>query len=151
MSTVREIGIGKMHEFAICLDKAGFNSDLVQRVVNARGNKLAKAMLVAVNGERIDERFELVKEFLLTVPEGYDHATQLARFAKEYREKFYYWNDNITDRNFAQATQKLVPGKTYTAKIFGIKETATSEDCLALLKSQNAILVGAARAPALGR
>lgn len=143
MSTVREIGIGKMHEFAICLDKAGFNFDLVQRIVNARGNKLAKTMLTAVNGERTDERFYPLNEFSLTIPRAYDHATQLSGFAKEYRKKSYYWNDNLTDANFAKATRRLEPGKTYTVKIFGIRETVTSGDCLAFLKSQNAILVGA--------
>lgn len=143
MSTVREIGIGKMHEFAICLDKAGFNSDLVQRIVNARGNKLAKAMLTTVNGEQTDERFDPLKEFSLTIPREYDHATQLSGFAKQHRKEFYYWNDSITDANFAHATRKLEPGKTYTVKIFGIKKTVTSEDCLTFLKSQNAILVGA--------
>lgn len=143
MSTVREMGIGKMHEFTICLDKAGFDSDVVQKVINSRGNKLAKAMLVAVNGEQTDDCFEPLNEFTLTVPADYVHATQLGMFEKKYRKSFYYFNDDITDAHFSKATNQLVPGKTYTVKVFGIKQRVTSEDCLAFLKSQNAILVGA--------
>jgi len=81
--------------------------------------------------------------FRFTVPENYVHATQLASFAKENRKKFYFYNDNITDVNFKRATNKLIPGKTYEAKVFGITKRVTSEDCLAFLKTQKAILVGA--------
>ncbi len=133
-----------MHEFAICLDKAGFDADLVQKIISARNNKMAKAMLSAIGVvEPMDERFEIVKEFTLTVPENYTHDTQLALFAKDSKKKFYFYNDAITDKNFANATNKLTPGKTYTVKVIGIKATVTSEDCLTVLKQNNAILVGA--------
>lgn len=90
-----------------------------------------------------DPRFSLLTTFQFTVPKNYTHATQLASFAKENREKFYSYNDNIADANFARATNKLTPGKTYEAKIFGITKRVASEDCLAFLKTQKAILVGA--------
>ncbi len=41
---VCDLSLGVMHEFALVLDKAGFNADLVKKVVNSRGNKLAKMM-----------------------------------------------------------------------------------------------------------
>jgi hypothetical protein len=91
----------------------------------------------------IDPRFEYVKEFTLTVPMDYVHTTQLATFEKKHRKDLYYFNSDITDAHFRGATTQLVPGKTYTVKIFGIKKTATSDDCMNLLKSQKAILVGA--------
>ncbi len=39
---------GAMHEFALVLDKAGFDATLVQEVVNSKGNKMAKTMFDAL-------------------------------------------------------------------------------------------------------
>ncbi|MEK7465175.1 MAG: hypothetical protein AAB631_00140 [Patescibacteria group bacterium] len=92
----------------------------------------------------IDPRYEHLKEFALTVPKDYVHGTQLATFEQKYRKGFYYYNTDITDSHFAKATTQLVPGKTYKVKVFGIKKgSVTSEDHMNLLRSQNAILVGA--------
>ena len=93
--------------------------------------------------------FALSTTFQITVPGNYNHPTQLASFARKNRRKFYIfrkfyiYNDNITDANFAKATNQLTPGKTYGVKIFQITKQVTSEDCLAFLKTQKAILVGA--------
>ena len=137
MSTERvcDMSCGAMHEFALVLDKAGFDADMVQRVVNSRGNKQAKAMYAALtNGAQVDDRFELVNTFEIVVPEGYDHRTRLDSFGKEYRKAFYYYNDAITDKNYAKATTKLEPGRKLKVKVFQIKETVTSEDCMAKLQ-----------------
>jgi len=91
----------------------------------------------------IDPRFEYVKEFRLTVPADYVHATRLATFKKKYRAGLYYFNADITDEHFTKATHQLVSGKTYTVKVFGIKQRVTSEDCMNLLQSQKAVLTGA--------
>ncbi len=146
MSTksVCDLSCGAMHEFALVLDKAGFDADLVQRVINSRGNKQAKAMYAALtNGAQVDDRFELVNTFEIVVPEGYNHSKRLDSFGTEHRKAFYYYNDAITDKNYAKATTKLEPGRKLKVKVFQIKETVTSEDCLAHLRSQKAILVGA--------
>lgn len=90
-----------------------------------------------------DKRFEQVGEFNVVVPEGYDHTTRLAKFSNEHRKEFNYYNDAITDKNFSQATVQLTPGHKFNVKVFQIKETVTSVDCLGFLKSQKAILVGA--------
>lgn len=133
-----------MHEFALVLDKAGFDSQVVQRVVNSRDNKLAKAMYAALtNGAQVDDRFELVNTFEIVVPEGYDHSKRLDSFGREYDMAFCYFNHGITDKNYAKATTKLEPGRKLKVKVFQIKERVTSEDCLAYLRSQKAILVGA--------
>ncbi len=90
-----------------------------------------------------DPRFEFVKEFKLTVSTKYDHGTQIGTFTEKHRKEFYYFNDEITDGHFAKATRKLEPGKTYTVKLVNIKKRVTSEDCVAFLASQSAILAGA--------
>lgn len=46
--SVCEMSCGTMHEFALVLDKAGFDAALVQEVVNSKGNKMAKAMFGAL-------------------------------------------------------------------------------------------------------
>ena len=105
---------------------------------------VAKVFGASLEAHKVDLRFAPLTTFQFTVPKDYNHPTQLASFAKENRKKFYFYNDNITDRNFAKVTNKLVPGKTYEAKIFKITKRVTSEDCLAFLKkTQKAIFVGA--------
>ena len=63
--------------------------------------------------------------FLLTLKNVYTGI--FAEYAKKKSEKFYFYNSDITDKNFAAATQQLVPGKTYGVTIFAIKRRATSE------------------------
>ncbi|MEK7097904.1 MAG: hypothetical protein AAB906_03590, partial [Patescibacteria group bacterium] len=125
----------------VAIDKGAMQSLL------GNGDKVRAGIIdLLIKHSASDDRFGLVTAFKLTVPKGYSHDTQLAifaSFAKNKSEKFYYYNDNITDENFAKVTQKLVPGKTYGVKIFQIKSYVTSEDCLAFLASQRAILVGA--------
>lgn len=145
MASVRDMGLGQWNEFSIALHKAGFDSDLIQKISNAKDNKLAKAMYTAVTGEELDERFgPAMVEFELTVPTDYSHDTQIDTSAKKAKKEktTYYYNDDLTSKNFASATNKLVPGKTYKVKIFPILQTVTSEDCVVLLRKHKAILVG---------
>ncbi len=111
------------------------------------GESLARILREALTPKEdrliVDPRFTLLTTFQFMVPSDYDHSKQLAPFAEENREKFYSYNDNITDANFAKVTNRLTPGKTYEAKVFGITERVSSEDCLAFLKTQKALLVGA--------
>ena len=86
------------------------------------------------------QKFTLLKSFSLTVPKDYNHNTQLSTLKPK---NFYYFNDAVTDKNFENATQKLVPGKTYTVKIMSIGSRATSDECLDTYKREKAILVGA--------
>lgn len=89
-----------------------------------------------------DVRFELVKTLDIMVPDDYIHETRLADFAEAHRSEFYYFNDGVTDSNFGKATTQMKPGQRFKVDVFQIKETITSEDCLAFLRSQKAILTG---------
>lgn len=92
----------------------------------------------------VDRRFGgVMTEFKFTVPSDYNHEEQLKAFGKKYKKEFYFYNDDITDKNFAKVSTKLIPGKTYTVKMFPILQTVSSEDCMTFLKKQNAIFVGA--------
>lgn len=88
-------------------------------------------------------RFQLVKTLDIVVPKNYVHKTRLASFAEARRSEFYYFDNNITDANFAKATVQLKPGQKLRVDIFQIQGMVTSEDCLAFLKNRKAILTGA--------
>lgn len=125
------------------LKEAGLDKDALQRLLE-NGGKFQADIVASIKKHSVqDERFNLVNTFKLTVPTSYNHATQLTSFSKENREKFSYYNNALTDENFAKATNKLVPGKTYTAKIFQLTTRMFSENCVEFLKTQKAILVGA--------
>ena len=91
----------------------------------------------------MDKRFEFVKDFKITVPADYNHATQLKTFAERYKKRLYYYEEDITDANFSRATNKLIPGRVYKVKIFRIKQMVESQDILNFIASQKGILVGA--------
>lgn len=136
--------LGKTHELMLALKRAGFDDELIQQVINSKGNKHAKAMFSAVTGGvQVDERFELLNTFSITVPQGYSHATRLDSFGEKHRKESYYYDDAITDKNYSQATTKLEPGRKLKVKVFQIKGRVTSLDCMAHLRSQKAALVGA--------
>lgn len=124
---------------------AGLQVDLLQKV---RLGQITLEHIEAFNmltkAERdkylASSKFFCLDTFVLTVPEGYKHETQLSTLK---RKEFSYFNDAVTDANFVGATSKLVPGKTYTVKIFGIRRTVSSEECLDLYRKQQALLTGA--------
>lgn len=144
-----DIGYKQGAEFFTALEKAGFTGDIVQQVITSRGNRMAKTMYAAINtGAQVDDRFEFLKSFEVTVPEGYNHATRLDTFRAAHQnhtnKEFYFYNDATTDANYAEkATTKLTAGRKFTVKMFGIKKTVTSDDCLKKLRAENAVLVGA--------
>lgn len=86
-----------------------------------------------------------IRDFEFTIPSDYDHDTQIDTFVIKTQElkTTHHMNKNLTSQNFAKATNRLKPGKTYRVRIFPILETVTSEDCMDFLKDQNVILVGA--------
>jgi len=94
------------------------------------------------NASAIEGKFVLRGTVSLTVPSNYVHETQVASFRKDCGSQFNYINPDVTDANFAKVTQRLIPGRTYTVKIFGITRRVSSEDCLGLYKAHNGILTG---------
>lgn len=131
------------------LKNLGLTKDVAQEVIKS-GDKLHEIMRdAALNAIKklaiIDARFgAALTEFDLIVPVDYNHDTIIDDQKKKLKKlkNTYYYNDELTSNNFANATNKLVPGKTYRVKIFPILEGVTSEDCMTFLKKQRAILVG---------
>ncbi len=92
-----------------------------------------------------DPRFTLVTVLDITVPADYVHATQLTTFKNEHQKNCYFYNDNITDANFAKVTTPLTPGRKFKVKVWkqSVAGTTTSEERLAFLRSQKAVFTGA--------
>jgi hypothetical protein len=93
-----------------------------------------------------ESKFALLVDLgILTVPEDYDHATRLTTFSKLNRKNFYYYNDEITDRNFPNPTRVLSPGDELRVRAFKqvVGGKTTSEERLAFLATQKAIHTGA--------
>ena len=123
----------------------GFSKEEAQEIIKAGGKMQDLFKPILQKLAMVDQRFgPAVKEFAFTVPSDYKHDTQLDTFAKKTKKlkTTYYFNDDLTSKNFAKATNTLVPGKTYKVKIFPILATVTSDDCMNFLAKQNAILVG---------
>ncbi len=113
--------------------------DLIQKEINA--SVIASLKKYAIIDPRYGSSIELGD---VTVPMDYKHETYIDEEGKQVRKlkNTYYFNDELNSKNFANATTKLVPGKTYRAKLFPILSTVTSEDNLNFLRRQRAILVG---------
>ncbi len=134
---------------AIDLDVFNFTKEEAQQIIE-KGDLIQAEMKITLNAflkkyAIVDQRFgSALAEFDLTVPTDYNHDTIIDDQKKKLKklENTYYYNDDLTSKNFANASVKLVPGKTYRVKIFPILEGVTSEDCTLFLKKQRAILVG---------
>lgn len=85
-----------------------------------------------------------IASFDLQVPQNYNKGDQVDTSGKKARleKTTYSYNQNLTSDNFKKITDNLVPGKTYTVKIFPAEELVTSSQCLSFLRSHDAILVG---------
>jgi hypothetical protein len=127
----------------------GISEDTAQNVILAQGDRIKAAMQSAAK-QVITEiagavsKFQLLKTVEIVVPENYDHDTRLDSFHREHGGEFYYYNDAVTDANYSgKATTRLVPGRKLRVKIFQIKTQVSSDECMAFLLSQKAILTGA--------
>ncbi len=87
----------------------------------------------------------LVNLGIITVPDDYDHASRLSMFSKQNRKKFYYYNDEITDKNFLNPTRALKPGDKLRVLVFEqvVGGNTTSEERMAFLATQKAVYTGA--------
>lgn len=93
-----------------------------------------------------DSRFgKTVTEFKITAPASYKTQNQMSSFFKKYSDTFDVFDgEDLMNASYQNVSAKLVPGKTYTVRIFPImKDGVTPAECVNWLKSQNALLTGA--------
>ncbi len=92
------------------------------------------------------QKFALLVDLgTITVPDDYVHGSRLTTFGNKHRKEFYYYNDEITDGNFPNPTRVLKPGDKLRVRAFKqvVSGETTSEERMAFLATQKAVLVGA--------
>lgn len=92
-----------------------------------------------------DWRFYEHRKFTIKVPTRYRHESQVDNFAKRVRgqKATELLSPSLTDANFSRVTDRLQAGKTYEVVFFLVQRDVSSDTCLAFLKSERALLVGA--------
>lgn len=93
-----------------------------------------------------DGEFALMMDLgIITVPEAYDHPTQLATFMEKNRKKFYGCPDSFNDANFPNPTRILKPGDKLWVRVFKqiVPGTTSSAERMAFLNKQKACYPGA--------
>lgn len=129
-----------------------FNLGQIETVFNKLGGIDGVKAFLAGRLEVVKRKFHqfgddfLNGKGLIIIPKDYNHDTQIDEFEKAYGEdawkSTYYYNSDLTSKNFAKATTKLVPGKTYEVVMVPILETVKSEDCLAFIEYEKGIKIG---------
>lgn len=98
------------------------------------------------------DKFALLVDLgIITVPEGYDHATWLAKFKERNKEKFYFYNDDIADQNFPKPSRILKPGDRLRVRAYQqlVSGTTTSEERMTYLIAQGAVVFTGAQGASL--
>lgn len=147
-SSITDNQIGKIQELlGARLRKSNLPLKAVQEILENQGKELISEFETSLR-KRVkaidcrDTPFELLDEFLLVVPKGFNHDNQLTSFAQRFRSEFFDYNEAITDDNFNKVTTHLSSGQKLRVKIFGIRMRVSSVQCLDFLRSQKAIFVG---------
>ncbi len=145
---------GLIHETIVTGRKVGAGKDFWAKLAHDE-NLFSRTVEFVGLGEYSvgynTDKFFFMKEFALFIPTDYVHTSRLDTFKKAYQKEkeFFYYNNNITDKNFKKVSHQLIPGKTYKVKVFGIKTRVTSDECLDVYHANNAYLVGAQGASAV--
>lgn len=90
--------------------------------------------------DQTQEKFALLCDLgTIVVPKDYDHATALASFKEQNRDKFYYYNDDINDANFPNPSRILKAGDrlmvhAYHQIVSGLTTSAERMAFLSLLQ-----------------
>ncbi len=87
----------------------------------------------------------LVDLGIITVPDDYVHKDHLDTFRRNHEKEFYYYNSDITDKNFKKPTRVLKPGDRLHVRAFKqiVPGRTTSEERMAFLATQKAVHTGA--------
>lgn len=93
--------------------------------------------------EKIEETFTLWKTVDIVISDGYLHQRQLANFAEKYRSKFLDFDKRITDDNFANVSDKLLPGKKYVGKFWNINKVVKAHNILCHLVANKVLRTAA--------
>jgi len=110
---------------------------------NINGQKLKKSLSeLIIPG---DMSFRLKHEVRFFVPENFDNNTILSRFSTKHSDWYPNLNPFITDENFHNPSERLIPNVEYIARIFSFETSSqrTVSILIDFLQRHGAILAGA--------
>ncbi len=143
------LSAGQAHEIELAMNRKE-NREWTPELVHllSKGNMLGQVRDVLLGQASIvvTGKFTLLKDLgTITVPEGYDHKTQLSSFEKKNRKKFYFYNDALIDQNFPRPTRILKPGDKFHVRAWKqtVPGTTTSKERMDFLRKQKAVHTGA--------
>ncbi len=154
MKNVGEMGLMQWSELSVALKKAGFTPDMIQDIISSKHNMLAEKIYATMKGLNTyrtstgwsgkEEIFRVMKEFWVTIPDFYVANTWLKEFFEKYKKENY---DEffISNKNYPNPAQKIIPGKTYRVEIVSFLEFGKQmypQDCFDIFKQKNVLLFG---------
>lgn len=138
--------LGLIHEVIVTGRKVGAGKEFWSKLAHDEELFMRTVEFVGLGGFATGyntDKFFFMKEFALTIPADYNHINRLDSFKKSHQKEFCYYNGSITDKNFQKVSHRLIPGKTYRVKVFGIKTRVTSDECLTVYRANKAYFTGA--------
>ena len=91
----------------------------------------------------VESKFYLLIDLgTIIVPDDYVAGKELATLNQK---DFYYFNENLIDKNFANPSRVLKPGDKFSVKAYkqNVSRSTTSQERLDFLATQKAVLLGA--------
>lgn len=137
--SVSDMSCGEMYQFALALDKAGFDADLVQEIVNSKNNRRARGMYATLTrGENT-----VVKEYLKCLSSGKpiiipacDGSHTLASAKKVFKSyidsDFKNWGldkRSLATKETAVEVYEIIKNETF-AQMLGSLGTDINKRCL---------------------
>jgi hypothetical protein len=88
-------------------------------------------------------KFRMLTDLGIVTVSRYRYELNLDVFRQETASRFSRYHPDITEDNFRSASVCLAPGQKFNVRTFEVIGEATANQCLAFLKSQGAVLLGA--------
>lgn len=115
--------IGQMHEFLMSLKKAGFTDEIIQDIINSKGNALAKKMLAAIQAIPVQETKD--GEFVLRI--NYSRTLNQMIAAGQYD----WTNSGINEENFPLPIEMSDQNIELKAKLFHFNRSISRDQIIA--------------------
>lgn len=115
-----------------------------ENVPNKKAAKKDMVEIQKIDTTRKDLRFALIRELQITVPNTYDHKTQLISFENENKNGVDLLStEAFSDNIFTHSADELVPGRTYTIRVFSLTTVVSYDDCREFMMKEHVKFVGA--------
>lgn len=91
------------------------------------------------------DKFSLIETFPITMPFDHKHGKLLKNLAQDTKRGLHFYDDDMTERHYRWVSNRLLPGESYTGKIWQINKSQrlTSLECLQFLVDNKVFLTGA--------